>query len=110
MLKKDSINIRLEDLPSWYASIGFNLPRTEEELARFNKLYSDFEFELTGHELSANKIWNDIPQIELPHLEPNIIHPELIQFRMAARGLKDIPDDIRRLMVSNQQKSNETSK
>lgn len=110
MLKKNSTDIKLEHLDAWYAATGFNLPRTVEELERFNKLYSDYNFQLTGRELDPFKIWNDENQVRIPDGHQATMHVELIQFKMAARGLKDLPENIRRLMISNQEKSNATSK
>lgn len=101
MLKRNSIDINIEDLASWYAVIGFTLPRTEGELQRFEKLHADFEYELTGQELNANDIFNGIEQVKVPNAQAQAGF-DFSPLRMAARNFKDLPPDIRKKMISNQ--------
>ena len=102
MLKKNSININKEHLPSWCAVTGFYLPRTEGELSFFNKLYSDYEFELTGEELSFADVWDSEKNVQNKLLTAKVIEYDFSKFRMAARGIKNLSPDIRTKLRQNQ--------
>lgn len=100
MLKKNSIDIKTEELDSWIAVCGYILPRSEQELLGFNKLHEDFEFKLTGSELDSDKIWNGIKQTNYDQLK--IIEVDFSGLKMAARGLNSLPENILNKMRKNQ--------
>lgn len=100
MLKKNSIDIKIEELDSWFAVCGYILPRTHEELLAFNKLHEDFEFNLTGNELDPNKIWDGIKQTSISN--EKVIELDFSSMRMAARGLNSLPENILDKMRKNQ--------
>lgn len=102
MLKRNSINIEENELSSWYGVTGFYLPRTTGELRRFDKLYNDHHFTLSGDELDPNKIFDGIQQVPRKVLSEEFTF-EIEPLRMAARGLKDIPIAIRQKMLKNQE-------
>ena len=52
-------HITPENITEWLASTGFLLPRNEVELQRFEKLYGDIDFCLTGQEIDPEKIINN---------------------------------------------------
>ena len=49
-------HISPENITEWLASTGFLLPRNKVELERFEKLYGDIDYGLTGKEIDPNKI------------------------------------------------------
>ena len=100
MLKKNSIDIKIEELDSWFAVCGYILPRTEPELLAFNKLHKDFEFKLTGNELDANKIWDGIQQTSIANVKVKEL--DFSSMRMAARGVNTVPSNVLEKMKKNQ--------
>ena len=100
MLKKNSIDIEIEHIDSWFAICGYILPRTEHELLVFNKFYEDFEFKLDGKELDPDKIWNGIKQTDVTN--SNVVKVDFSGFKMAARGLNSLPENILEKMRNNQ--------
>lgn len=109
MLKRNSIDIEEKELASWYAATGFYLPRTVGELRRFEKLYNDYKYQLNGDELDPNNIFfgNLIAQTENISMKNEF---EIEPFRMAARGLKEIPLSVRRKMLENQKSIQDDTK
>lgn len=104
-LKKNSLNIKFEHLPSWLAVTGHILPRNDEEMHRFEKLYSDYNSVNSINELDFDKIWNDEDQFPLKDAS-KIIEIKVRPLRMAARSLNSLSDKIRAKMKENQE-SNE---
>lgn len=97
MLKRNSVNIKEEHLGFWFGATGFYLPRTEDELKCFDKLYSGYEYKLKGDEVSFDSVWNRNKK----SITLNIVKTEPhIQLRMAARGLKDLSDEVRNKIIS----------
>ena len=96
MLKRNSVNIKEEHLDFWFGATGFYLPRTEDELKCFDKLYSDYEYKLTGDEVSFDSIWNRDKKTTTLRI---VKTEQQVQLRMAARGLKDLSDEVRNKMI-----------
>ena len=57
-MASQDLNITPEKITEWLASTGFLFPRNEVELERFEKLFSDVDFGLTGKEIDPDKIIN----------------------------------------------------
>ena len=104
MPKKGKLHIDHNELPGWFAVTGFNLPRTEGELLRFEKLHQDFDHQLSGKELDPGEIWNlDKPE-EVKVLVPQIEEEIGASWRMAARNSGDITAEVKAKMNANQKK------
>lgn len=100
MLKKNSVNIKKEYLNFWFGATGFYLPRTESELRYFNKLYADYDFQLNSNHIKFEDIWSG--NIKSKKLKSIGVKP----FKIAARGFKDLPEEIR-AKISRNQRNNE---
>jgi len=97
MLKSNSVKITEDHLDFWFGATGYYLPRTEDELKCFDKLYSGYEYKLKGNEVSFDSVWNrnkKATPLSIVKMKPHV------QLRMAARGLKDLGDDVRNKMIS----------
>jgi hypothetical protein len=57
-------NISEANFLSYLKSLGFLFPETEKELDRFNDLYTNFEYELNGKEISPQKIIDEVRREE----------------------------------------------
>jgi len=100
-LKKNSLDIKYDDLHHWIAVCGFTLPQTEGGMARFDKLYADYEPTHSISDLDFESIWNDVDQFEQKQTAV-IISPDFKQMKMAARGLNNLSDEIKRKLAVNQ--------
>ena len=85
----------------WVASTGFLFPRNSVELKRFEKLYSDTEYQLSEESVDPFAIVSGSfkPKTNIIHL-----HAEETKdnFRMAARNLDNLPDHILKKLKRNQ--------
>lgn len=98
MLKRNSVNIKDEHLDFWLGATGFYLPRTEDELKCFDKLYSNYEYKLQGDEVSFESVWNRNKKA----IALSIVKTESdIKLRMAARGLGNLTEEVRSKLISN---------
>ena len=104
MPKKGKLHIDHRELPGWFAVTGFGLPRTEEEIARFEKLHQDFEYKLTGLELDPSEIWNMEEPVKKVVVKPQIDQDIGSNWRMAARNLGSVTNSIKAQMNSNQER------
>jgi hypothetical protein len=98
-------HIKRENITEWLASTGFLFPRNEVELERFEKLYGDINFDLTGTEIDPDKIidgsFNKKKELKVPdNIEQNQINP----YRMAARNGSELPSHIMDKIKKNQNK------
>lgn len=100
-LKKNSLDISFDDLSSWLAVTGYILPRTEGELARFEKLYADYASKHNINEIDFDKVWNDDEQFGQDE-DGKVVDFNFEPLRMAARGLEDISEEIKAKMKANQ--------
>lgn len=93
--------ITAENANEWLGSLGFLFPRNKAELSRFEKLYADYEFELSGDIINPEDII-----LGKTHSEPATDKqedPDTTQnWKMAARNFSNIPDDILKRMKKNQ--------
>lgn len=98
-------HITSENITEWLSSTGFLFPRNEIELERFEKLYGDIEFGLTGNEVDPDKIlsgtFNEKKDLKMPD---EIKQEEIKQYRMAARKGNELPKHIMDKIKKNQNK------
>ena len=100
-MAKKRENITPENINEWLGSLGFLFPRNKFELARFEKLYAEYDYELSGSIIDPEKIIEG----EIEQVTPkNTLgeSEEIINWRMAARNFSDIPDHILQKMKKNQ--------
>lgn len=102
MLKRNSVKIKEEHLDFWFGSTGFYLPRTEDELKCFDKLYSNYEYKLSGDEISFASVWNRKENSKNLQI---VKSQSFAHLSMAARGLNDLSDEIKNKIISNQEKN-----
>ncbi len=106
---KNKINNR--NLEEWFRSTGFLFPTNELELARFNKLYADYDFKLKDASIDAKSI-----------IEGNVcsggtkvfsigkvdeLNSEIEELKMVARKGQEIPKHILDKMTKKHRKNND---
>lgn len=111
MVQKNNIFDNPSKVIEWLCSTGYLFPSTEIELTRFNKLYPDFE--VIDSTVCIERILKNeartFPIIE--HFNDDIEQDIIDQFRMVARkGMEDLPDDVIKKMLGNQNKDEKSSK
>ena len=103
-------HISPENITEWLSSTGFLFPRNDIELERFEKLYGDVDFGLSGNEIDPDKIINGIvrenKKLKLP---TDIKQEEIISYRMAARNGNSLPKHILDKIQKNQSKTKDDS-
>ncbi len=97
-LKKNSLNIKYDDLHHWIAVCGYTLPQTEGDMARFDKLYADYKPQYSIKELDFESIWNDQDQF-VKKQTAAVISLDFRQMKMAARGLSSLSDEIKQKTI-----------
>jgi hypothetical protein len=103
-------HITPENITEWLASTGFLFPRNEIELERFEKLFGDIDFGLTGKEIDPDKIINDSFSEGKIFKIPEEINPEEVrQYRMVARKGNNLPKHIMDKILKNQSKPEDDS-
>ena len=103
-------NITPENITEWLASTGFLFPRNEVELERFEKLYGDSDFGLTGKEIDPDKIisgsYREKKTLRIPD---DIKKDEINTYKMVARNGNDLPKHIMDKILKNQNKPKDDS-
>lgn len=98
-------HITPENLIEWLSSTGFLFPRNEVELERFEKLYGDEDFGLTGKEIDPDKIINStFRENKSQKLPDDLKKEEINPYRMAARNGNELPKHIMDKIKKNQNK------
>jgi hypothetical protein len=96
--KKNNGRVSINNLDEWLSSTGFLCPTNELELARFNKLYADYDFKLKDKSIDVQSITSNkmCPNIKpLLFIKDEGIEYEIQELRMAARkGNQNIPQHI----------------
>lgn len=98
-------HITPENVTEWLASTGFLFPRNEIELSRFEKLFGDIDYGLTGMEIDPAKIirGDETPKsIAIPEA---LKQEDLTEYRMVARNGSKLPEHILNKIKNNQNKS-----
>ena len=98
-------HITPENITEWLSSTGFLFPRNEVELERFEKIYGEEDFGLTGNEIDPDKIINeDFKEVKVPKIPDNVKEEDIGQYRMAARNGSGLPKHILDKIKKNQSK------
>ena len=101
--------INNNNLEEWFRSTGFLFPTNELELARFNKLYADYDFKLNDVLINAKSIVEGnicsystkVFRIEKTEELKN----EIEELRMVARKGHDVPKHILDKMTKKHRKN-----
>lgn len=94
---KNNQKIKFNEFDSWLGSTGYIYPQNELELARFNKLYENYDFKLKSEMIDPITVIGHAFLERSKISEPKIIRlkDEVESLRMVARkGEKKIPQDI----------------
>jgi hypothetical protein len=103
-------HITPENITEWLASTGFLFPRYEVELERFEKLYGDIDFGLTGTEIDPDKIIDGtFKEKKSLKMSDDIKKEEINPYRMAARNGNELPKHIMDKIKKNQSKPKDDS-
>ncbi|NLA16356.1 MAG: hypothetical protein GX877_07470 [Bacteroidales bacterium] len=103
-------HITPENITEWLSSTGFLFPRNEVELKRFEKLYGDVDFGLTGKEIDPDKIINGtFKETRIVKMPTDINQEEIKPYRMAARNGRSLPKHILDKIKKNQSKPKDDS-
>lgn len=103
-------HITPENITEWLSSTGFLFPRNEVELERFEKLYGELDFGLTGKEIDPDKIIDGtFEEKKIPKIPEGINQEEIETYRMAARKGNALPKHILEKIKKNQNKSKNDS-
>lgn len=101
--------INNNNLEEWFRSTGFLFPTNELELARFNKLYADYDFKLKEVSIDAKSIIEgNICSCETKVFSINIVNEvknEIEELKMVARKGQDIPQHILDKMTKKHRKN-----
>ena len=103
-------NINSQNLDEWLRSTGFLFPTNELELARFNKLYADYDFKLKdasidvasiieGHVCSCDTKGFGFIKYDESNME------EIEELKMAARKGHKVPEHIIDKMMQKHRKN-----
>lgn len=103
-------HITPENITEWLSSTGFLFPRSEVELERFEKLYGEEDFNLTGKEIDPDKIINGtFRETKVEKRPTEVKHEEENPYRMAARNGNNLPKHIMDKIIKNQSKPQDDS-
>jgi hypothetical protein len=97
MVSKKSRHITELNVDNWISSLGFSFPRNQIEEKLFDKLYKDYNHELTGKEIDPLKL---IKQCEDEEKESGINGVDN-NWKMAARNFGELPKHIIDKMKKN---------
>jgi len=96
--KKNIEKVNINNLDEWLSSTGFLCPINELELARFNKLYADYDFKLNDVSINIQSIIENNVCLNIKHLvftKDENVENEIQKLGMAARkGNQNIPQHI----------------
>jgi hypothetical protein len=104
-MAQNRTHITMDNFTEWLASTGFLFPRTELELARFEKLFPEAEDELVGKEIDPEVILGTKQRAPVIPFQSKSKEDEIIKFRMAARkGDSSVSKKIMDRIKNNQNK------
>lgn len=98
-------HITPENITEWLASTGFLFPRNEIELSRFEKLFGDIDYGLTGLEIDPTKIIKGDERPKTIQVPESIKPEDVAEYRMVARNGSKLPEHILNKIKNNQNKS-----
>jgi hypothetical protein len=103
-----------DNITEWLASTGYLFPRNEQELNRYDKLFSDHkDLILSDSSVSVERILSgnirSLPAVV--HFIAQDASQIINQYRMVARnGLEGLPDHVVNKMMNNQEKNGSSKK
>jgi len=103
--------INNQNLEEWFRSTGFLFPINELEIARFNKLYADYDFKLKDVSIDAKSIvkgnvcscGTKVFRVE----KTDELNSEIEELRMVARKGQEVPKHILDKMTKKHRKYND---
>ena len=103
-------HITPENITEWLSSTGFLFPRNEVELERFEKLYGEEDYGLTGKEIDPDKIINGtFREKKILKMPDEIKKEEINPYRIAARNGNELKKHIMDKIKKNQNKPSNDS-
>ena len=90
MASKKSRHITELNVDNWISSLGFSFPRNQAEEKLFDKLYKDFNHELSGKEIDPLKLIKQCEEEENESFDDNVDN----NWKMAARNYGELPKHI----------------
>ena len=103
--------INNQNLEEWFRSTGFLFPTNELELARFNKLYADYDFKLKNASIDAKSIIEgNICSCETKLFcisKVDEVKDGIEELKMVARKGQEIPQHILDKMTKKHRKNND---
>jgi hypothetical protein len=104
-MPKVNVNITEDNIAEWVHSVGYFLPRSNKELARFERLHHGLTHGLDINSVDPFAILNGQWQPKaFISFSSEGLDEEISELRMAARKHQDIPDEIFKQMKNNQEK------
>ncbi len=104
----------LKNFDEWLRSTGFLLPTNDLELARFNKLYADYDFKLKDVFININSIIKgnicSCPPKVFSIREGIELDIEIEELKMVARKGQAVPKRILDKMTKKHRKNNDDEK
>jgi hypothetical protein len=98
------------NLNEWLRSTGFLFPQNEIELARFNELYSDFDFKLNDATIDVKSIIEgtvcSITRV-VRLVKNDEINKDIEELKMVARKGQEVPKHIIEKMKQKHRKNND---
>ena len=98
-------HITPDNVTEWLASTGFLFPRNEVELSRFEKLFGDIDYGLTGMEIDPAKIIRGVENPRSIVIPEALKQEDLSEYRMVAQNGSKLPEHILNKIKNNQNKS-----
>ncbi len=112
--KKNKEILDINNIVEWLRSTGFLFPKTELQLARFNKLYEDYDFILKNASIDINSIIEGsicFRSTQIIEFESNNQEfKEIDNLKMVARKGHEIPSHIIDKMKQKHCKKNDGGK
>lgn len=109
--KKSKEELDINNIAEWLRSTGFLFPKTELQLARFNKLYEDYNFKLKDASIDINSIIEGnicFSRSQIIKFESNSQESkEFETLKMVARKGHEIPSHIIDKMKQKHRKKND---
>lgn len=103
--------INNQNLEEWFRSTGFLFPTNELELARFDKLYADYDFKLKDVSIDAKLIIEgnfcscETKVFRIGRVEE--LNNQIEELKMVARKGQEIPKHILDKMTKKHRKKND---
>lgn len=98
MAKEKSKHITVNNIDHWCSSLGFSFPRNEIEERNFDRLFRNYNYELTGEEIDPLKLLNELDSDQSKIRTLNSDN----DLKWAARNFDGFTDDIIEKMKKNQ--------